>query len=177
MEFITLIDPYPTNDPVRWERFLDLLIEAKLPVKLLMETRVEDVIRDEKILPKYREAGVIHLYLGTEGGSDDQLVALNKGTTVDQNKRAMDLARANDIITEASFMIGGPLETWASIEKTIAEAKGADVNRTDGARVNTADGWWLLSDNAAEGLADSRARGAVACRSASRTARRRSRGA
>ncbi len=122
VEFITLIDPYPTNDPVRWEKFLDLLIAAKLPVKLLMETRVEDIIRDERILPKYRAAGVIHLYLGTEGGSDDQLVALNKGTTVDQNKRAMDLARANDIMTEASFMIGGPMETWASVEKTIAEA-------------------------------------------------------
>jgi anaerobic magnesium-protoporphyrin IX monomethyl ester cyclase len=122
VEFITLIDPYPTNDPVRWERLLDLLIAEKLNVRLLMETRVEDIIRDEKLLPKYRAAGVIHLYLGTEGGSDAQLVALNKGTTVDLNKRAMDLARANDIMTEASFMIGGPLETWKSVEATIAEA-------------------------------------------------------
>ncbi len=122
VEFITLIDPYPTNDPVRWEKLLDAFIEAKLPVKLLMETRVEDVIRDEKILPKYRAAGVIHLYLGAEGSSDEMLVTLNKGTTVDLNKRAVDLARQHDIMTEASFMIGGPTETWKSIEATIAEA-------------------------------------------------------
>jgi anaerobic magnesium-protoporphyrin IX monomethyl ester cyclase len=122
VEFITLIDPYPTNDAVRWEKLLDALIAEKLPVKLLMETRVEDVIRDERILPKYREAGVIHLYLGAEGSSDEMLVTLNKGTTVDLNKRAVDLAREHDIMTEASFMIGGPTETWASIEKTIAEA-------------------------------------------------------
>jgi anaerobic magnesium-protoporphyrin IX monomethyl ester cyclase len=38
------------------------------------------------------------------------------------NKRALDLAREHDIMTEASFMIGGPDETWASIEHTIAEA-------------------------------------------------------
>jgi anaerobic magnesium-protoporphyrin IX monomethyl ester cyclase len=122
VEFITLIDPYPTNDPVRWEALLDALIAEKLPVKLLMETRVEDVIRDEKILPKYREAGVIHLYLGAEGSTDEMLVTLNKGTNVGQNKRAVDLAREHDIMTEASFMIGGPTETWRSIQGTIAEA-------------------------------------------------------
>jgi anaerobic magnesium-protoporphyrin IX monomethyl ester cyclase len=122
VQFITLIDPYPTNDPVRWEALLDRLIAEKMPVKLLMETRVEDIVRDEKILPKYREAGVIHLYLGAEGSTDEMLVTLNKGTTVDLNKRAVDLAREHDIMTEASFMIGGPMETWKSIEGTIAEA-------------------------------------------------------
>jgi anaerobic magnesium-protoporphyrin IX monomethyl ester cyclase len=87
-----------------------------------METRVEDVIRDEDLLPKYRQAGVIHLYLGAEGSTDEMLVTLNKGTNVGQNKKAVDLAREHDIMTEASFMIGAPTETWKSIEGTIAEA-------------------------------------------------------
>jgi anaerobic magnesium-protoporphyrin IX monomethyl ester cyclase len=122
VEFITLIDPYPTSDRARWEHLLDLLIKEKLGVRLLMETRVEDIIRDEDILPKYRDAGVIHLYLGAEGSTDEMLVTLKKGTTVGQNKRAVDLAREHQIMTEASFMIGGPTETWASVEATIAEA-------------------------------------------------------
>lgn len=122
VEFITLIDPYPTHDRARWERLLDLLIAERMPVRLLMETRVEDVIRDAAILPKYREAGVIHLYLGAEGSTDELLVTLNKGTTVGQNKRAVDLAREHDIMTEASFMIGAPTETWKSVKGTIAEA-------------------------------------------------------
>ena len=88
-------------------------------MKLLMETRVEDIIRDEDLLPKYRDAGVIHLYLGAEGSTDEMLASLNKGTDVDMNKRALDLAREHDIMTEASFMIGGPEETWESIERTI----------------------------------------------------------
>ena len=35
---------------------------------------------------------------------------------------------------------------FAVVDEVLArlEAKGADVNRTDGARVNTPDGWWLL---------------------------------
>jgi anaerobic magnesium-protoporphyrin IX monomethyl ester cyclase len=122
VDSITLIDPYPTCDRERWERILDLLIAARLPVRLLMETRVEDVLRDEDLLPKYRAAGVIHLYLGAEATTDDALVSLGKGTSVDLNQRALDLARANDIMTEASFMIGHPGETWESIERTIQGA-------------------------------------------------------
>jgi len=122
VEFITLIDPYPTSDRERWELQLDLLIEANIDVKLLMETRVEDIIRDEAILPKYRDAGVIHIYVGAESSSDEMLASLNKGTDVDQNKRALDLLREVGIMTEASFMIGFPSETWESVDRTVAEA-------------------------------------------------------
>ncbi|MDO8962880.1 MAG: radical SAM protein [Coriobacteriia bacterium] len=122
VEFITLIDPYPTNERDRWEQQLDLLIEADLDVHLLMETRVEDIIRDEDLLPKYKAAGIIHMYLGAESSSDEMLSSLNKGTDVDMNKRAIDLLREHDIMTEASFMIGFPNETWETIAKTAAEA-------------------------------------------------------
>jgi anaerobic magnesium-protoporphyrin IX monomethyl ester cyclase len=122
VDFITLIDPYPTKDAERWERQLDLLIEAKIPVGLLMETRVEDIIRDRDILWKYRDAGVMHLYVGAESSSDTTLNSLNKGTSVDQNKLAIDLLREVGIMTEASFMIGFPEDTKESIDKTIAEA-------------------------------------------------------
>jgi len=122
VEFITLIDPYPTHDRERWERQLDLIIEAKIDVRLLMETRVEDIIRDADILHKYCEAGIIHMYLGAESSSDEMLASLNKGTDVDMNKKAIDLLREHDIMTEASFMIGFPNETLESIDKTVAEA-------------------------------------------------------
>jgi anaerobic magnesium-protoporphyrin IX monomethyl ester cyclase len=122
VQFVTLIDPYPTKDRARWEELLDRLIEAKLGLGLLMETRVEDIIRDADLLPKYKAAGVFHLYLGAEGSSDEQLVSLNKGTSVGMNKRALDLAREHDIVTEASFMIGDVNETPASIERTIETA-------------------------------------------------------
>jgi anaerobic magnesium-protoporphyrin IX monomethyl ester cyclase len=122
VEFITLIDPYPTNDRERWERQLDLLIEADIDVHLLMETRVEDIIRDADLLPKYRRAGIIHMYVGAESSSDAMLESLNKGTDVDMNKRAIDLLREHDIMSEASFMVGFPNETWATVAQTAAEA-------------------------------------------------------
>lgn len=122
VEFITLIDPYPTKDRERWEHQLDLIIEANINVRLLMETRVEDIIRDEDILHKYRAAGIIHMYLGAESSSDATLNSLNKGTSVDMNKQALDLLRGHDIMTEASFMIGFPNETTQTVDQTISEA-------------------------------------------------------
>ena len=122
VESITLIDPYPTHDRERWERLLDLFIEANLGVRLLMETRAEDVVRDADILPKYRAAGVVHLYIGAEAGTDEMLAALNKGNDVNAIAQALRLAREHDIVTEASFMIGHPSETWESIERTIEVA-------------------------------------------------------
>jgi anaerobic magnesium-protoporphyrin IX monomethyl ester cyclase len=122
VEFVTLIDAYPTKDRERWSRILDLLIEADLGVRLLIETRVEDIIRDADILQKYYDAGIIHVYLGAETSTDEMLSSLNKGTTVDQNKQAVDLLKAHDIMVEASFMIGFPTETWETVKATTAEA-------------------------------------------------------
>lgn len=122
VESITMIDPYPTSDRDRWERLLDLFIEADLGVRLLMETRAEDIVRDAGLLPKYRKAGVVHLYIGAEAGTDELLASLNKGNDVNAIVLALRLARENDMVTEASFMIGHPTETWESIERTIEVA-------------------------------------------------------
>ena len=118
----TLIDAYPTRDRERWERLLDLLIERKMGIHLLMETRVEDIVRDRDILHKYRDAGVIHVYMGAESGDDDVLKSLNKGIEMKTTKRALDLLREAGIVTEASFMIGLPQETWDSVRSTIDSA-------------------------------------------------------
>ncbi len=122
VQFITFIDPYPTNDRDRWEALLDAIIAEDFGVGLLMETRVEDIVRDADILHKYKEAGVVHLYLGAESSTDEMLASLNKGTSIDLNKQALDLAREHDIMTEASFMVGGVDETPESIQNTIEVA-------------------------------------------------------
>ncbi len=122
VEFITMIDAYPTRDRERWEKILDLLIEADLGVYLLIETRVEDIIRDADILHKYRDAGIMHIYLGLETSTDELLNSLNKGTTIDMNEQAVKLLKQHDIMIEASFMIGFPEETWDSIKQTAAMA-------------------------------------------------------
>lgn len=119
----TFIDAYPTKDRKRWERILDLIIERELGAYFLIETRVDDIIRDRDILDKYRKAGVIHCYVGAESADKEILGFINKGISIGQVKEGLDLLRDAGIITEASFMVGFPQETWETVEKTIETAK------------------------------------------------------
>jgi anaerobic magnesium-protoporphyrin IX monomethyl ester cyclase len=118
-----LSDEIPTFDRERWVRILDLMIERQVPVKLLMETRVDDILRDADIMDKYRRGGVEHIYVGVEAGNQATLDLFKKDTLVEQSKRAIDLINGADIISETSFVLGMPEDTPESIAETVELAK------------------------------------------------------
>jgi anaerobic magnesium-protoporphyrin IX monomethyl ester cyclase len=120
---VMFADETPTLDGKRWERILDLLIERKVGTKILMETRVDDIIRDEHIMDKYRLANVDHIYLGVEATNQATLDTFNKNIKVEDSKRALDMINAQDIVTETSFVLGMPDDTPESMAKTLELAK------------------------------------------------------
>lgn len=123
VEVAMLSDEIPTFDRERWVRILDLMIERKVGVKLLMETRVDDILRDADIMGKYREAGVEHIYVGVEAGDQATLDLFNKNTKVEQSKAAIDIINNADIVSETSFVLGMPNDTPETIAATIELAK------------------------------------------------------
>lgn len=120
---VMLADETPTQDRQRWEQILDLLMEREVGVKLLMETRVDDIIRDEDIMWKYRDALVDHIYVGVEATSQEALDRFKKNIKVEESKRALDLINAYDIVSETSFVLGMPDDTPESMEHTLELAK------------------------------------------------------
>ena len=118
-----LSDETPTSSRPRWERILDLMIERRTGVQILMETRVDDILRDEDILPKYRLAGVSHVYVGVESTSQSTLDLYHKDIRVQDSKRAIDLINAHGMVSETSFVLGTPEETVESIRQTVELAK------------------------------------------------------
>lgn len=116
-------DEYPTYDRDRWEELLDLIISANLGIHILIETRVEDIVRDEAILPKYREAGIIHVYVGAEATDQEALDKMNKEITIGESRRAIELIAEHGMISETSFVLGFPDETPETIEETFRLAK------------------------------------------------------
>ncbi len=118
-----LSDETPTSNRLRWEQILDLLVERRSGLELLMETRVDDILRDEDILPKYRAAGVSHVYVGVESVSQSTLDLYQKDIKVNESKKAIDLINAHGMVSETSFVLGTPEETAASIRKTVELAK------------------------------------------------------
>ncbi|HEU4382854.1 MAG TPA: cobalamin-dependent protein [Anaeromyxobacteraceae bacterium] len=118
-----LSDETPTSSRPRWERILDLMIERRTGVEILMETRVDDILRDQDILGKYRSAGVSHVYVGVESVSQSTLDLYQKDLAVQDSKRAIDLINAHDMVSETSFVLGTPGETVESIRETVELAK------------------------------------------------------
>jgi anaerobic magnesium-protoporphyrin IX monomethyl ester cyclase len=123
VEVAMLSDEIPTFDRERWVKILDLMIERKVGVKLLLETRVDDILRDEDIMHRYREAGVEHIYVGVEACDQATLDLFNKNTKVGQSKAAIDIINNADIVSETSFVLGMPDDTPESIAAVIELAK------------------------------------------------------
>lgn len=118
-----IADETPTYDRQRWERILDLLIERSMDIELFMETRVKDIVRDRDILWRYREAGIVHIYVGVESTSRETLRKFEKDVSIEESKLAIELINEHNIISETSFVLGMPDETRGSINTTVELAK------------------------------------------------------
>ncbi len=121
--FFILADEEPTIHRKKFIQFCEELIERKLDVLWGINTRVTDILRDEKLLPLFRKAGLIHVSLGTEAAAQLKLDRFNKETTIAQNKKAIDLLRAAGIVTEAQFIVGLENETAETLEETYQMAR------------------------------------------------------
>lgn len=120
---VMLSDEYPTRDRRRWERILDLLIERQVGVEVLLETCVPDIIRDEDLMPKYVRAGIRHVYVGVEATNNGRLDLFKKSIQCEQSREALRILNDAGIITECSFVLGMPDETWESVRETLELAR------------------------------------------------------
>jgi anaerobic magnesium-protoporphyrin IX monomethyl ester cyclase len=120
---VMISDETPTLERERWDRILDLLIERNVGTKILMETRVDDILRDEDIMWKYQKADIDHIYVGVEATNQEALDLFRKEIKVEQSKRALDLINEYNIVSETSFVLGMPDDTKEKIRNTVELAK------------------------------------------------------
>src|SRR4030043_202948 len=120
---VMISDETPTLSRKRWEKILDLKIERRLDTKLLLETRVNDILRDEDIMWKYNEANVDHIYVGVESTSQTTLDIFKKNIKAEESKRALEIINEYDIVSETSFVLGMPDDTKESIRNAVELAK------------------------------------------------------
>lgn len=121
--FFILADEEPTINKKKFVAFCEELIRRDVRILWGINTRVTDILRDEKELALYRKAGLIHVSLGTEAAAQLQLDRFHKETTVAQNKKAIELLRKNGIVVEAQFIVGLENETAQTLEETYQMAR------------------------------------------------------
>ena len=90
---------------------------------------------DDAMLGMMADSGCQALCVGVESGSDRVLKALNKGTSVDVNSRAVRAVAGSGMDCRISVMVGSPHETWEDVHQL--------VNFVAGHRDHLAD--WILS--------------------------------
>jgi anaerobic magnesium-protoporphyrin IX monomethyl ester cyclase len=129
--FFILADEEPTINKSRFVALCKELIERNLGVHWGINTRVTDVLRDEKELPLYRQAGLVHVSLGTEAAAQLNLNLFRKETTIADNKRAVQLLRDNGILAEVQFIMGLPNETPETINETYRMARDWKADMTN----------------------------------------------
>ncbi|MEI8186261.1 MAG: radical SAM protein [Chlorobiaceae bacterium] len=96
----------------RVETICDLMIERGYTnFKIMMETRVKDVVRAERILEKLRKIGLKTVGLGIESPNPRTLELMNKGNAMGDVSRAITLMGQHAIDTEGYFIIGHHSET------------------------------------------------------------------
>lgn len=122
--FFILADEEPTINKKKFVEFCQELIDRGLNkrIKWGINTRVTDIYRDRDLLKFYREAGLVHVSLGTEAAAQLKLDMFNKETTVAENKEAIRLLREADIFVEAQFIVGLNNETKETLEETFQMA-------------------------------------------------------
>ncbi len=71
------------------------------------------------LIGKYRDAGILHVYVGVESVRQERLDAMRKRLRVEDSRRAIHLLNDADIITETSFLFGFPEDTPETVEETL----------------------------------------------------------
>ena len=113
---------------LRAKRICQLIIDEGLNLIWGANSRVDNL--NEDVLRIAKKAGCKQITFGFESGSQRILDILNKGTTVEQNRAAIELCHKVGISAQGSVMIGNPTETLDDIKATqrfLEEIKLEDV--------------------------------------------------
>jgi anaerobic magnesium-protoporphyrin IX monomethyl ester cyclase len=80
-----------------------------------VQARCDDIVRNEKALPKLRKSGLRWVLLGVETPKQSTLESFKKGITSEDAKKAVNLLKKSDIAAHTMFIIGERKDTAESI--------------------------------------------------------------
>jgi anaerobic magnesium-protoporphyrin IX monomethyl ester cyclase len=100
------------------QNFRDKLIKRKLKIRYKIQSRV-DLLLQEDTVEALAQSGAETVWVGAESGSQKILDAMDKGTSVDQIKKATALLKTHGIKTGFFLQFGYLGETKKDIQATL----------------------------------------------------------
>jgi anaerobic magnesium-protoporphyrin IX monomethyl ester cyclase len=114
---LTFLDDTFNVPKVRFKQLLRMMIRNKYGFRWNSFYRADH--GDEEAIELMRDSGCEGVFLGAESGSDAILKNMNKSARRHNYMKAIPLFREAGITTYASFIVGFPGETQATVQETI----------------------------------------------------------
>jgi radical SAM superfamily enzyme YgiQ (UPF0313 family) len=113
-------------NPARVREFCEEKIRRGLKMKWVSLGCASDWVKMEKDIPLMKEAGLFMGVFGIEVANDQELRKLDKGITVEQIYKTIEVLRKNDIAIVGDIMIGFDFDTEAIIKQRFEFADQVD---------------------------------------------------
>jgi len=113
-------------NPRRVREFCEEKIRRGLKMKWVSLGCASDWVRLEKDIPLMKKAGMFMAVFGIEVASDDELRKLDKGISVDQIYKTIEILRKNDIAIVGDIMIGFDYDDEMIIKRRFEFAEQVD---------------------------------------------------
>ncbi|MCB0762772.1 MAG: magnesium-protoporphyrin IX monomethyl ester anaerobic oxidative cyclase [Flavobacteriales bacterium] len=124
VEVFNFADENPSTNKREWKAFLEALIEKRMDIILVGSIRADNIVRDEKHLHLYKKAGFERFLLGIEGYDEELLKQIKKAGSSAKDKKAIELLRAHNILSMATYVFGFGDERlrdmWNSLRQLLA---------------------------------------------------------
>jgi radical SAM superfamily enzyme YgiQ (UPF0313 family) len=98
-------------------RIANKLIDEKIRIRYTIECRADDI--DYKIFSKLKQSGLCKVFIGIESGSQEVLNRYNKGTTIEDNRNAINVLQELKIKCHPGHILFDPLTTEKELIDTV----------------------------------------------------------
>ena len=114
----------------RAEEFICILKNERQKFKFRFQGRV-DKLGDINIIKNLKRVGCFDICYGIESGSQEIIDYMGKNININNAKENINKVLASDINVHASFIIGMPIESSESIDKTIQFIKETEIKNVN----------------------------------------------
>jgi radical SAM superfamily enzyme YgiQ (UPF0313 family) len=104
-KYVFFADDESLLETARMDRLADLIIAAGLKKRFFLYGRSDTIARHPELLAKWRQAGLERVFVGLEFMRDQDLKLIRKGSTVENNLRALQILKQMRIDIWPMFMI------------------------------------------------------------------------
>jgi radical SAM superfamily enzyme YgiQ (UPF0313 family) len=136
--FVEFVDDNFLVDVQRAKRIAEEILSREIKINYKIDTRTDLILKAKSILPILRRSGCVKIAFGIENGSQEVLNRYEKGTTVQQNAKALSLLRKNAMSFYADWIMFDAKTTMANLEENLEFIKKNSLSEC-----NEIFGTWL----------------------------------